>query len=534
MGFVFGLRRRGKVWAYVLACAMLAATAAVGLAYLERSPPPPPAPPVESPPVDVPDVATHEQIESLCTACHAYPDPQAFPRKHWRSEIRLAYNFLRASTLSSGYPPFEGVVRYYEEQAPEELPLVLPEDAPADSYPIRFERSAIASPKGSRFSQVANVNLVHLFDNRRLDVLSCDMDSGWVAAYQPYTTPPGWRKIARLKNPAHAEVVDLNGDGIKDLIVADLGNPTPTNAKTGRVVWLRGKADGTFTPITLLDGVGRVADVQAADFNGDGKLDLIVAVFGWRETGSIIYLENQTTDWDHPNFVPHVVDQRHGTIHVPVADLNGDGKPDFVALISQEHEKIVAFLNDGQGHFTEKELYAGPHPAYGSSGIQLVDLDGDGRTDILYSNGDVLDNPYLLKPYHGIQWLENKGDLHFEHHPITPLYGAMRAVAADFQGHGRKDIVAVSWLPSLRFRQRDELGLDAVILLEQTARGQFVRHALEKRTCDHLTCVAGDVFGDGRTHIVAGTFTLDEVSNPETLVVWKNLGPRSAAPPKSR
>src|SRR5262249_48746454 len=156
--------------------------------------------------------------------------------------------------------------------------------------------------------------------------------------------------------------------------------------------------------------------------------------FGWNHTGEIRFLENQTTDWNTPKFVARVVDKRHGSIHVPVIDLNGDGKPDFVALISQEHETIVAFLNDGNGNFTPKPLYTAPHPAYGSSGIQLVDLNGDGRVDILYTNGDTGDKPYVLKPYHGVQWLENQGDLRFEHHFITPLYGAMRAVAADFTG----------------------------------------------------------------------------------------------------
>jgi hypothetical protein len=50
---------------------------------------------------------------------------------------------------------------------------------------------------------------------------------------------------------------------------------------------MAGGPDGTFTPVILLKGVGRVADVQAADFNGDGKLDLVVGVFGWRNTGEI-------------------------------------------------------------------------------------------------------------------------------------------------------------------------------------------------------------------------------------------------------
>src|SRR5207247_2578308 len=132
----------------------------------------------------------------------------------------------------------------------------------------------------------------------------------------------------------HAEVVDLDGDGIKDLLVANLGSFLPTNHRKGSVVLLRGRADGTFQPFTLLQGVGRVADVQAADFRGVGKLDLVVAAFGWQQTGEILYLENRTTDWTRPNFVSRELDPRHGCIHVPVADLNGDGRPDFVALIS--------------------------------------------------------------------------------------------------------------------------------------------------------------------------------------------------------
>ena len=46
---------------------------------------------------------------------------------------------------------------------------------------------------------------------------------------------------------------------------------------------------------------------KPADFRGVGKLDLLVAVFGWRTTGEVLYLENRTTDWAHPVFVPHVL-----------------------------------------------------------------------------------------------------------------------------------------------------------------------------------------------------------------------------------
>src|SRR5206468_5346209 len=175
----------------------------------------------------------------------------------------------------------------------------------------------------------------------------------------------------------------------------------------------------------------RVADVQAADFRGTGKLDLVVAAFGWNTTGEIYFLENQTTDWAHPKFVKRELDVRHGGIHVPVADLNGDGKPDFVALISQEHETVVAFVNEGGGQFRRQTLYSAPHPAWGSSGIQLVDLDGDGRLDVLMTNGDVLQPPYFVKPYHGVDWLQNQGGLRFQRRHLADFPGAMRAVAAD-------------------------------------------------------------------------------------------------------
>jgi len=483
---------------------------------------PPPAVPVAS-------GDTPQRVKLFCGNCHEYPPADVFPRADWKTNIERMYMFFGQSGRPLQPPPIEDVVKYYEERAPLQLPLadIIRADHP---LPVRFGRldyPAFAGPPTVSPPHISNVNLVHLFDPKRLDVLACDMMGGAVLVLQPYLPEPKWRLLYGSGpdsgfNPAHTEVVDLDRDGIPDILVANLGSFLPTDRRCGSAIWLRGRGDGRFEPITLLKDKGRIADVQVRDFNGDGKLDLIVASFGWNTIGEIYYLENHTTDWKKPRFTVNLLDERHGAIHVPIADLNGDGKPDFIALIAQESETIVAFLNEGGGRFRKETLYKAPHPGYGSSGIQLVDLNGDGKLDVLYTNGDVLDVPYLLKPYHSVQWLENTGNLNFRHHPLTPMYGVHRAVAADLDGDGDLDIVAVSFLPPQSFKQRQEKKLDAVIVLEQTAPGVFVRHTLETGTCDRVTCALGDVFGTGKQDVVTGDFRAEGVGH--AITIWKNLG----------
>jgi hypothetical protein len=516
-------RHRGLLW--LVAVPLFGAIAASGISCTADRPP------VETPP---PRQASAAAVHEFCGACHAYPPPDSFPRRAWKDEVERGYKFFTDAKLKAEMtlqaPPIGEVIAYYEARAPQELPplVVRKADTPV---PVRFERASFPGAAADQPPTISNVNLVKLFSKDRFEVLATEMRTGEVLLLKPYEPKPAWQTLARLSNPAHTQVIDLDRDGHLDILVADLGNFQPTDERRGSVVWLRGGPDGRFTPITLLKGVGRVADVRAADFNGDGKLDLVVAVFGWQTTGEILLLENQTTDWDRPVFKTHVLDRRHGTIHVPVADLNKDGKPDFVALISQEHETVVAFLNESAGgkiRFRKETIYEAPHPAYGSSGIQLVDLDGDGDLDVLYTNGDVLDSPHLLKPYHGVQWLENKGKFPFTHHPIGAMYGVHRAIAADFSGKGRLDVVAVSYLPADHFPQRKEMNLDSVVLFEQVARGKFARHTLATQSCDHVTCAAADLDGKGRQDLVTAAFT--RTVTPEALTIWRNLGPPPGRP----
>src|SRR5579883_229272 len=484
------------------------------------------APSSEPMPADI-----EAQVHMFCGACHLYPHPDTFPRARWAAEVDRGYQFFATSRLALKPPRQEHVVQYYESRAPEDYPQ-LPVTLSSDPR-VRFEQVSYSPPSGSRV-WVSHVQAVRLpppgltdpaaIAREPLTLIACDMEGGNILALRPSDPSPTWKVLGTVRNPAHVEVVDLDRDGITDLLVADLGSFLPTDQLLGSVVWLRGQRDGTFESIPLLSVVGRVADVRAAEFCGSGQLDLVVAVFGLHDAGEILLMENRTADWKKPLFARRVLDPRHGTIHVPVTDLNGDGKPDFVALISQEHETVVAFLNQGGGNFAKKTLYSAPHPAWGSSGIELTDLNADGRLDVLYTNGDILDAPHLWRHFHGIQWLENKGDLNFEYHRIADMYGAHRAVAAHVTGGKLPDILAVSFLPAAKFPDRDQRRPDAITLFQQIEPGKFVRHCLAFGNCDAVSCCTADLSGSGRQDLIIGNFGAPTTNHPVTI--WKNLGPK--------
>src|SRR5512137_1029133 len=200
------------------------------------------------------------------------------------------------------------------------------------------------------------------------------MGHGLVLLGAPPRRPGELREIAKVPNPAHAAMADLDQDGRQDLLVADIGYFLPEDHEKGTVVWLRQTAPGTFEKHVLAEKVPRAVDVEAADFDGDGDLDLVVAAYGLHTRGGILLLENRTNDWTQPQFVPTTLDERAGALHVPIADLDGDGRPDFMALLAQQHETVVAFLNRGEGRFERKTVFAARTPAWGSTGVDLVDF----------------------------------------------------------------------------------------------------------------------------------------------------------------
>ena len=199
-------------------------------------------------------------------------------------------------------------------------------------------------------------------------------------------------------------------------------------------------------------------------------------------------------------------------------------------MVSNESECVEAFLNQGGGRFHRHTLWRAPDLAFGSSGIEPVDLNGDGRIDVLYANGDAFDNSYIC-PWHGVQWLENVGNGQFRYRRLTDMPGVFLALPGDFDGDGDLDIVAVSSLPAdPKPRAAVAKEFPSVVLLEQASPGQFVRHTLEKGFPCHAAVVVGDFNHDGRPDFAVGTHVGNIRSKDlgrTWLSVWWNRGSAS-------
>jgi len=225
-------------------------------------------------------------------------------------------------------------------------------------------------------------------------------------------------------------------------------------------------------------------------------------------------------DDGQPTFSIREIDDRHGPVHVTPTDLNGDGQLDFVALISQEHEVVDAFINDGTGNFKKETIWSAPDPAYGSSGIQLVDLDGDDDLDVLYTNGDSFDRG--AKPYHSIQWLENEGTYPYTHHHLCEMPGVLTAKAGDFDGDGDMDVVAASLLAGPSRDRLNAVDSSSVVMLQQTSPGTFTRTKVEGKLHQHISLETGDFDDDGKLDFAVGNFLREGPVDQPDLIIWWN------------
>jgi hypothetical protein len=381
------------------------------------------------------------------------------------------------------------------------------------------EKKPIGDPVGDGKPWITHLTIADLDQDGLKDVVACDAKLNricWIRQGQPGQYEE-LRIGSEVLGPAHVSPCDIDLDGDLDLLIAKMGMIFPNNDRIGAVVVLENDRAGRFTNRTLVEKIARVTDVQSGDLDGDGDIDLAVGQFGY-DDGEIRWMENK----GHWEFESHMLLKLSGTIHTPVKDMDGDGDLDIVALVSQEWEEIYLFENDGRGHFKTRLIFGSTNEDFGSSGISMIDLDLDGDMDILYTNGDAFDYiPPGPRPWHGVQWLENKGGLEFTYHRIGDFPGAYSANGVDVDRDGDLDVVVVSC-----FNDWEKPDARSMIWFENDGHMGFVLHDLASDPTHLLVLESADMDGDGWVDFVTGGFyAYPPYDRMSRVVLWKNVWP---------
>jgi hypothetical protein len=218
-------------------------------------------------------------------------------------------------------------------------------------------------------------------------------------------------------------LVDLNGDGKLDLIANTFGNP-------GSINIFLGNGDGTFTPdaAAQINNVFDASNIAVADFNGDGKLDLGIAVpLGYNYGEVQIYLGNGDGTFRAGDLYSTSAES------IAAADVNGDGKTDLVAV--SYDNGLCVLLGNGDGTFTPGSCIAGS--LFGS--IQVADFIGNGNLDIATQSYDNAFQYVVVFP--------GNGDGTFQQ-PVTLPYSSTSTAGsiggfsvADFNSDGKLDFL---------------------------------------------------------------------------------------------
>jgi hypothetical protein len=162
--------------------------------------------------------------------------------------------------------------------------------------------------------------------------------------------------------------------------------------------------------------------IAAADFNGDGKLDIAMV------TAYTLIVAMGNGDGTFQNPVQYYC---NGELYaLVIGDFNFDGKPDVAALVGTGGGPVVVFLNNGDGTFGAPGYYS----VGTSDAIAEGDFNGDGITDLAATGAD----GYL-------HVLKGRGDGTFLPEDVYPLSGQSSMVAADFNGDDLADIAVPSY-----------------------------------------------------------------------------------------
>lgn len=276
---------------------------------------------------------------------------------------------------------------------------------------------------------------------------------------------------------------DVNQDGKPDVVVV--------KNQTGQLVWFGNPGAPiqslTWTRNVISSDFSHAYDVDLADFNNDGRLD--VAASSWM-SGRFAWFENPGpggTAW-----TSHLLDEGLAeTRTVRAADFNGDGRPDVLGT-SRTDNKVVWYENPGQPFsqtWSKRSVdTVSNFPTHG----QPSDIDGDGRMDIVMAFGFESASP---EEGH-VAWYENLdgNGITWQKHLVGSLPNAFETVAGDLTGDGNLDLVATAWGSNGQLVWFENPG-------DPTAT--WIKHVVKDNWSRANSVVLADFDLDGRLDIVA-------------------------------
>jgi len=288
-------------------------------------------------------------------------------------------------------------------------------------------------------------------------------------------------------------LADINQDGYLDVVIVDNQHNSLAWFENSQVP----RDSSSWTRHVITTDLSYAYDVAVGDLDGDGDLDVVGAA-GWREGQEFAWFENNGNfdqEWKKRQIEGEVGETRD----VQVADFDGDGDLDVLGTAARKGQ-VIWYENLGKLHGSlewKKHVIATvARPIHG----QPVDMDGDGDVDVLMSlgmgGGKV---PSDLTPVsHKVVWYENvgkpgKGSDWKEHPVYEPFEQAFESVAADIDGDGDLDVVASA------------SGKDGQIAWFQnpgTISGAWKFHLLKEKWAMATQVQVADLDGDHRLDIV--------------------------------
>lgn len=438
---------------------------------------------------------THPAIVTAkCSGCHPVPRATSMPVYAWPRIMNSMRELMEIAKLEISQAEYEEIEAYYVANSPLKL-AEIPDDYLENT--LKFDKFSVGKVSPEERPQVTSVKFCDLNgDGIENEAVVTDNVFGAVSVLSSNSGAWLETEIAKISAPVNTTPFDYDGDGDIDIAVSAMGYMHPNDKLIGEFHLLINRGDGTFESRQLLENSPRITDSAPGDFDGDGDIDFILAMFGWRYTGAVGFLEQVEKD----RFELREIMPINGCMRVILNDANGDELPDFVALMTQQHESIVQFTNTGNGTFSNSFIARANHPAFGSSSIYLHDLDGDGDEDILYTNGDMMDENPEPKPYHGARWFENDGTGNYQLHYLAGMPGCYDAKPIDMDGDGDLDVV----ISALYFQWMDH-DFPTLAWLENTGGFKnFVRRKIAYAPTNLANIAVGDIDGNGKPDILGG------------------------------